>query len=104
MRGVESLAYDLDVQHGRVSGRVALLLRSAERNPSAARFDFGRNSSKVAHWGIVCYMQSSKGQLERRWGGDETIEGVWYYRIGPRVLSGEDLGNVIRKYIGAAAP
>lgn len=33
MRGVESFAYDLIVRQGRVSGRVVLLLRSAERKP-----------------------------------------------------------------------
>ena len=33
MRGVESFAYDLIVRPGRVSGRVILLLRSAERKP-----------------------------------------------------------------------
>lgn len=40
MRGVESLAYDLDVRVGRVNSRVALLLRSIERNPTSPRFDF----------------------------------------------------------------
>lgn len=33
MRGDKSFAYDLDVQRGIVSGRVALLLRSAEIKP-----------------------------------------------------------------------
>ena len=34
----ESFAYDLDVRPGRVSIRVALLLRDAERKPVPARF------------------------------------------------------------------
>ena len=38
MRGVKSLAYDLVVPQGRVSSRVALLLRSTERQPAGARF------------------------------------------------------------------
>lgn len=38
MRGDESFAYDLIAGQSRVSGRVALLLRSTERNLSAARF------------------------------------------------------------------
>ena len=33
MRGDKSFAYDLDVQRGIVSSRVALLLRSAEIKP-----------------------------------------------------------------------
>ena len=35
MRGDKSFAYDLLVRPGRVSGRVALLLRSTERQPVA---------------------------------------------------------------------
>ena len=37
MRGDKSFAYDLLVRPGRVSGRVALLLRSAERKPVAGK-------------------------------------------------------------------
>ena len=37
-RGDESLAYDLVVRPGRVSSRVALLLRGAERKPVPVRF------------------------------------------------------------------
>ena len=39
-RGDKSLAYDLIVWSGRVSGRVALLLRSAERQPVIYHLDF----------------------------------------------------------------
>jgi hypothetical protein len=38
MRGDKSFADDLIVHRGVVSGRVALLLRSAETNPSMPRF------------------------------------------------------------------
>ena len=38
MRGDKSLAYDLVERQGRVSSRVVLLLRVAERQPRAARF------------------------------------------------------------------
>lgn len=37
MRGDKSFAYDLLVRPGRVSGRVALLLRSTERKPVAGK-------------------------------------------------------------------
>ena len=37
-RGDESFAYDLVVRPGRVSRRVALLLRGAERKPAPVRF------------------------------------------------------------------
>ena len=46
LRGVKSLAYDLVAPSGRVSGRVALLLRSAERQPvSRPRFVSGSTHS-----------------------------------------------------------
>jgi hypothetical protein len=38
MRGDKSFAYDLIVPLGRVSSRVALLLRSTERKPTRTRF------------------------------------------------------------------
>ena len=38
MRGGKSFAYDLIASHGRVRGRVALLLRSTERKPPWPRF------------------------------------------------------------------
>ena len=41
-RGDESFAYDLVVRPGRVSSRVALLLRGAERKPAPVRFVRGR--------------------------------------------------------------
>ena len=45
-RGDKSLAYDLIAWSGRVSGRVALLLRSAERQPVLPpRFFFRSGSS-----------------------------------------------------------
>ena len=46
-RGDKSLAYDLVARSGRVSGRVALLLRSAERQPEflPPRFFFSERES-----------------------------------------------------------
>jgi hypothetical protein len=56
MRGDKSFAYDLLVRPGRVSGRVALLLRSAERKPVAGKICGESLSSHqwahhdVRHW------------------------------------------------------
>ena len=45
-RGDESFAYDLVVRPGRVSSRVALLLRGAERKPAPVRFVRGEATPK----------------------------------------------------------
>ncbi len=47
MRGDKSFAYDLLVRPGRVSGRVALLLRSTERKPVAGKI-CERNSLPIS--------------------------------------------------------
>ena len=65
MRGVKSLAYDLVVPPGRVSGRVALLLRSTERQP--ARPDFFQSESSHSPPPAV---QRFRGQSE---GGDRAV-------------------------------
>jgi hypothetical protein len=47
MRGDRPFAYDLVIEYGAVSSRVALLLRSAEAKP---RFFTSVLKSKLPHW------------------------------------------------------
>ena len=72
MRGDKSLAYDLVARQGRVSSRVALLLRSAERQPWPPRF-FERERlrfSPIERFGPR-YMRAFEGELLPAWALDE---------------------------------
>jgi hypothetical protein len=50
VRGNKSLADDLSVRQGAVSGRVALLLRSAEAKPSLPRFVLEKPLLQFTAW------------------------------------------------------
>ena len=65
MRGDKSFAYDLIVPPGRVSSRVALLLRSTERKPARTRFV--RLHSPIKYFDLI---NVSKGELK----GSEDIQ------------------------------
>lgn len=59
MREDKSFAYDLDVQRGIVSSRVALLLRSAEIKPLLSDLLLRRRS---------CSLQMRAGYFDEIWG------------------------------------
>ena len=69
-RGDESFAYDLVVRPGRVSSRVALLLRGAERKPAPVRFVRGRAFSLPPSpvFGGRCARPFPTSVVGRSWG------------------------------------
>ena len=70
LRGDKSFADDLNVGQGAVSSRVALLLRSAEANPSLPRFVRRIHLSRESCRLIAC--ATGRGRL---WGG------IWLLRL-----------------------
>lgn len=74
MRGDKSFAYDLLVRPGRVSGRVALLLRSTERKPVAGKICESFSSLLLPISGVTMSV--------RRWRGFRILGRLGFYSCG----------------------